>query len=103
MPASHVIRVQLPSPLSVLAHVPRNLTVTIAGDVTANAIIDALERDHPRLRNTIRDGSTGQRRPLVRFFACEQDLSHDPMDQPLPDPVARGEQPFIILGAIAGG
>ncbi len=98
-----MIRVVLPAHLRTLAGVGREVTVAIDGEITPRAIIDALEIDFPMLRGTIRDIRTHQRRPMVRFFALEQDLSHDSLDQPVPEAVASGKEPFWIVGAIAGG
>ncbi|HTL28619.1 MAG TPA: MoaD/ThiS family protein [Tepidisphaeraceae bacterium] len=98
-----MIRVILPQHLRVLANVDREVQVDVAPPVTQRTIIDALEARYPALRGTIRDHVTKQRRPLVRFFACEEDLSHDSPDSPLPSKVAAGIEPFFIIGAIAGG
>jgi sulfur-carrier protein len=98
-----MIRVVLPPHLRALAHVDGEATVEVAGPVTLRAVLDELEARYPMLRGTIRDHVTQQRRPFLRFFACEQDLSHDPPDTPLPDAVTSGREPFIVLGAIAGG
>jgi len=98
-----VIRVVLPQHLRRLAEVEGEITLDVAGQVTQRAVLDALEACHPVLRGTIRDQVTQRRRPLVRFFACEQDLSHDPPDAPLPDAVAQGAEPFLVIGAMAGG
>ena len=98
-----MIRVQLPAHLRTLAHVDRELKLEIEGEVTQRSVLDALEASYPVLRGTIRDHVTQKRRPFVRLFACEQDLSHEPPDAPLPDEVARGAEPLVILGAIAGG
>lgn len=98
-----MIRVVLPAHLRTLAGVAGEVELAVAQPVTAAAIIDALEGRYPMLGGTIRDYATGQRRPLVRFFACERDLSHDPLDAPLPPPVAAGAEPFLIVGAMAGG
>jgi hypothetical protein len=98
-----MIRVILPAHLQVLAGAPREVTVDVEGPVTQRSIVDALEARHPTLRGTIRDQVTQQRRPLVRFFACEEDVSHDPPDAPLPEKVASGAEAFYIIGAIAGG
>ena len=98
-----MIRVVLPTHLRKLARVEGEVTLDIAGAVTQRAIVDGLEQIYPALRGTMRDQVTGQRRAFVRFFACGKDLSHDPIDTPLPDAVARGAEPFIVLGAIAGG
>jgi molybdopterin synthase sulfur carrier subunit len=98
-----MIRVTLPAHLRKLARVDGEVKLEVAGDVTQRAILDALEARYPMLRGTIRDHATQKRRAFVRFFACGQDLSHEPADAPLPDPVARGTEPFMIVGAIAGG
>jgi hypothetical protein len=98
-----MIRVILPTHLRTLASVDREVQLDVAAPVTPRAIIDALEARYPMLRGTIRDQVSKQRRPLVRFFACEEDISHDPPDTPLPDKVASGAEPFFIVGAIAGG
>lgn len=98
-----MIRVELPAHLRTLARVGREVRVEVAGPVTQGAVLDALEAAYPMLRGTIRDQTTGRRRPFVRFFACEQDLSHEPPDAPLPEPVAAGAEPFLIVGAMAGG
>lgn len=98
-----MIRVVLPPHLQALARVSGELQVEVSGPVTAVSILDALEAHYPELRGTIREHTTGRRRPFLRFFACEQDLSHDPLDVPLPEAVREGREPFVILGAIAGG
>jgi molybdopterin converting factor small subunit len=98
-----MIRVQLPAPLRRLAHVDGEVRLEIEGPVTQRSALDALEARYPALRGTIRDHATQKRRPFVRFFAGEEDLSHEPPDAPLPGEVARGEEPLVILGAIAGG
>jgi len=98
-----MIRVELPAHLRNLARVAGEVQLEVAGEVTQRAIIDALEASYPALRGTIRDQVTQQRRPFVRFFACEEDLSHEPPDAPLPAAVASGAEPFLIVGAIAGG
>lgn len=98
-----MIRVLLPQHLQVLASVPREVRLEIAGTVTQAAILDALEAKYPALRGTVRDQVTKQRRALVRFFACEEDVSLEPSDTPLPTKVADGREPFIIIGAVAGG
>jgi molybdopterin synthase sulfur carrier subunit len=98
-----MIRVELPAHLRTLARVDGEVTLEVKGEVTQRSVLDALEAGYPMLRGTIRDHITGKRRPFVRFFACEQDLSHEPPDAPLPDAVAAGAEPLIILGAIAGG
>jgi len=98
-----MIRVALPFHLRTLAQVGDEVSIDVSGAVTQRAVLDALERQYPMLRGTIRDHVTQQRRPFLRFFACEQDLSHDPPDTPLPEPVVRGIEPFLVVGAIAGG
>ena len=98
-----MIRVVLPAHLRTLARVDGEVKLTVAGPVTAGAVLDALEATYPTLRGTIRDHVTGKRRPFVRFFACEQDVSHDPPDAPLPQAVATGAEPFMVVGAMAGG
>ena len=98
-----MIRVILPQHLQVLAGCPREVQVSIDGPVTQSSILDALEAKYPTLRGAIREHGSQKRRPLVRFFACEEDLSHESPDAPLPDAVASGKEPFFIIGAIAGG
>jgi hypothetical protein len=98
-----MIRVELPYHLRNLARVGVEVEVDVAGPVTQRAVLDALEASYPVLRGTIRDHVTLQRRPFLRFFACEQDLSHDEPDSLLPESVARGREPFMVVGAIAGG
>ena len=98
-----MIRVILPQHLQTLASCPREVRLEVPAPVTQRAILDAIEAQYPMLRGTIRDHETLQRRPLVRFFACEEDLSHESPDAPLPEKVAAGEEPFFIVGAIAGG
>ncbi len=98
-----MIRVELPYHLRNLARVEREVEVDVSGPVTQRSVLDALEATYPVLRGTIRDHTTKQRRPFLRFFACAQDLSHEPADAPLPDAVARGEEPFSVVGAMAGG
>lgn len=98
-----MIRVVLPVHLRTLARVEGEVTLDVDGRVTPRAILDALESRYPMLRGTIRDQVTGQRRAYVRFFACERDLSHDSPDAPLPDPVTAGKEPFMVVGAMAGG
>lgn len=98
-----MIRVELPAGLRVLANLPREVTLDVPPPVTARAILDTLEGRYPVLRGAIRDFITDRRRPLVRFYACRKDLSHEPLDTPLPDAVARGEEPFLVIGAMAGG
>lgn len=98
-----VIRVVLPAHLRTLAHVNGEVTLQVDGPATQRVVLDALEVRFPMLRGTIRDQATGKRRAFVRFFACEQDLSHDPPDAPLPDAVTTGTEPFLVVGAMAGG
>lgn len=99
-----MIRVELPQHLRTLARVEDpEVTVEVAGPVTQRSILDALEARYPMLRGTIRDHVTLERRPFLRFFACCEDYSHESPDAPLPDAVARGEEPFMVIGAIAGG
>ena len=98
-----MIRVVLPPHLRNLARVGREVELDVSGQATRQSVLDALESRYPVLRGTIRDQTTLQRRALVRFFACEQDLSNDPPDAPLPDAVVTGTEPFLIIGAMAGG
>lgn len=98
-----MIRVVLPAHLRTLARVEGEVQLDIATLVTQRTVLDALEALFPMLRGTIRDHVTQQRRPFIRFFACEQDLSHENPDAPLPDAVATGTEPFLIVGALAGG
>jgi molybdopterin synthase sulfur carrier subunit len=98
-----MIRVVLPAHLRTLARVDGELKVAVTGPVTQRAILDALEAEHPALRGTIRDQVTHRRRAFLRFFACEEDLSHESPDAPLPERVATGAEPFMIVGAMAGG
>lgn len=100
---STVIRVELPANLCLLAGAKREVQVTLEGPVTQRAILDALEAAYPMLEGTLRDHTTKLRRPFIRFFACEQDLSHLVPDETLPDAVAQGREPFLVIGAIAGG
>ncbi len=97
------IRVEMPQHLRTLAQVKGEVQVEVASPVTVRSVLDALEAKYPVLRGTIRDHVTGQRRPFLRFFACQEDLSHDPLDAPLPEAVASGKEPLLIIGAIAGG
>jgi len=97
------IRVVLPHHLRTLARAGAEIQIEIKGPATQNSLLDSLEAEYPMLRGTIRDHSTGQRRAFLRFFACEEDLSLDPPDKLLPGPVASGAEPFLIVGAIAGG
>jgi molybdopterin synthase sulfur carrier subunit len=98
-----MIRVVLPAHLRTLARVDGEVTLDVKGEVTQRSVLDALEARHPMLRGTIRDHGTLKRRAFVRFFACEQDLSHESPDALLPDAVATGAEPFLIVGAMAGG
>ena len=98
-----MIRVVLPFHLRTLAQVDDEVTLDVQGEVTQRSVLDALEAKYPVLRGTIRDHNTGKRRAFIRFFACEEDLSHEPPDTPLPEAVASGEEPFCVIGAIAGG
>jgi molybdopterin converting factor small subunit len=98
-----MIRVVLPAHLRKLAHVDREVQLEVDGPVTQRSVLDALEARYPMLSGTIRDQVTRRRRPFVRFFACEQDLSHEAPDTPLPDAVANGTEPFMVVGAMAGG
>jgi len=98
-----MIRVTLPAQLRKLAQVDGEVKLEVAGRVTQQAVLDALEARYPMLRGTIRDQVTQKRRAFVRFFACQQDLSHEPPDAPLPDAVATGVEAFMVVGAIAGG
>ena len=98
-----MIRVVLPAHLRKLARVGSEVRLEVEGEVTQRTLLDALEARYPMLRGTIRDHVTQRRRPLVRFFACTQDLSHEPPDAPLPGAVASGDEPFLVIGAMAGG
>ena len=98
-----MIRVVLPQHLRTLARVGSEVELELAGPVTRASVLDALEARYPMLRGTIRDYVTQQRRPFLRFFACERDLSHQPAETPLPDAVASGAEPLLVIGAIAGG
>ena len=98
-----MIRVVIPSHLRTLAHIGGEVQLNVEGEVTQRAVLDALEARYPMLCGTIRDHVTKERRPFIRFFACELDLSHELPDAPLPDAVAKGVEPFFIVGAIAGG
>ena len=97
------VRVVLPAHLRTLAQVDGEVALDLTGAVTQRAVLDALEERYPVLRGTIRDQASGKRRSFVRFFACEEDLSHEPPDDPLPDAVAKGSEPFLVIGAMAGG
>jgi molybdopterin synthase sulfur carrier subunit len=98
-----MIRVILPQHLRTLAHVGSEVTIEVEGPVTLRSVLDALEGAYPMLRGTIRDHVTQQRRPFLRFFACEEDLSHESPDAPLPHAIASGAEPLLVIGAIAGG
>jgi sulfur-carrier protein len=98
-----MIRVILPAHLRALAQTDREVTIEVPAPATQRTLLNALESKYPMLRGAIRDHATQKRRPMVRFFACENDLSHDPPDAPLPPRVAAGKEPFFIIGAIAGG
>ena len=98
-----MIRVVLPHHLRGLAGVGSEVSVDVDGAVTLRSVLDAVEATYPMLRGTIRDHGTQRRRPFLRFFACEQDLSHEPLDTPLPREVIEGEEPLLVIGAIAGG
>jgi len=98
-----MIRVVLPAHLRKLARVDREVELDVARPITQRSVLDALEARYPMLRGTIRDQVTQRRRPFVRFFACEEDLSHEPPDVPLPEAVATGAEPFLVVGAMAGG
>ena len=98
-----MIRVELPAHLRTLAAVGKEVQLDVPAGATTADLLDALESRYPVLEGTIRDHDTRRRRPFVRFFACEEDLSHQPLDAALPDPVASGHEPFVILGAMAGG
>jgi len=97
------IRVQLPYHLRNLAHVGNEITLDVPPPISIASVLDALEARYPMLRGTIRDHGTLQRRPFLRFFACQEDLSLDPLENPLPAAVAEGREPFLVIGAIAGG
>ncbi len=98
-----MIQVILPVHLRKLAQVGSEISVEVSGEVTTRTVLDAIEARYPMLRGTIRDYDTQERRPFLRFFACQEDLSHESLDAPLPRPVASGAEPFLIIGAIAGG
>ena len=98
-----MIRVVLPAHLKTLAGVDGEVQIEVSQPVTTEAVLDALEARYPVLGGTVRDRATGRRRPFIRFFACEEDLSHDPADAELPPAVAKGAEPFYIVGAMAGG
>ncbi len=98
-----MIRVLLPHHLRTLAGTGREVEVVVTGPPTLQSVLDALEADHPALRGTVRDPATGRRRPFIRFYACEEDLSHDPPDRVLPASVVEGREPLHVVGAMAGG
>lgn len=98
-----MIRVVLPQHLRTLAHVGSEVQLDVDGKVTLRSVLDALERQYPALRGTIRDHVTLERRPFLRFFVCAEDWSHEPVDTPLPDAIVSGAEPFMVIGAIAGG
>ena len=98
-----MVRVELPAHLRALAHVGREVSVEVPGTVSILSVLDALEKKYPMLEGTIRDHATRARRPFLRFFACSEDWSHHPLDQPLPEAVASGQEPLLVVGAIAGG
>jgi hypothetical protein len=98
-----MIRVVLPAHLRTLARVDDEVHIDVAGQATLRSVLDALESSYPMLQGTIRDHATLRRRAFVRFYACEQDFSHEPPDTPLPDPVVKGTEPFLVVGAMAGG
>lgn len=98
-----MIRVQLPAPLLALARIDGELALDLEGPASPALVLDAIEARFPMLRGTVRDGATGKRRAYVRYYACERDISHDSATAPLPPPVQRGEEPFLIIGAMSGG
>jgi sulfur-carrier protein len=98
-----MIRVVLPAHLRTIAKVSGEVALDVDGEITQRSVLDALEASYPMLRGTIRDQSTHERRAFVRFFACQEDLSHEPPDAPLPREVAKGSEPFLVVGAMAGG
>ena len=98
-----MIRVVLPHHLRTLAKVGDEVHLDVNGSATVKLLLDALEQKYPMLRGTIREHGTLKRRPLVRFFVCGEDMSHEPADTPLPDPIVKGDEPFFVMGAIAGG
>lgn len=98
-----MIRVVLPAHLRSLAKVNGEVRLDVDGRITQGTVLDALEATYPMLKGTLRDQATKQRRPFVRFYACEEDLSHEPMDTPLPDAVVAGTEPYLVVGAMAGG
>ena len=100
---THQVQVVLPRNLQILAGVGRTVEVSVDGDVTQRSVLDALEADYPALLGTMRDAQTKKRRPMIRFFACEEDFTNESLDAPLPADVATGKEPLLIIGAIAGG
>ncbi len=98
-----MIRIELPAHLRTLARVTGEVEIEVAGEATIASVLDALEARYPMLRGTIRDHGNGRRRPFVRFFACGQDMSHEPAETRLPEAVMRGAEPFLVVGAVAGG
>jgi hypothetical protein len=98
-----MIRLELPYHLRTLARISGEVQLEIAGEATQRKVLDALEVRYPMLRGTIRDHDTQQRRPFVRFFACQRDLSNEPLDAPLPEEVVSGQEPYLVIGALAGG
>lgn len=98
-----MIRIVLPQHLRTLARVDGEVSLDVATPVTVDSVLDALEIQYPMLRGTIRDHMTKRRRPFIRFFACERDLSHEPPDSPLPEPIVTGAEPLLVVGAMAGG
>ena len=98
-----MIRVEIPAHLRTLAHVDGEVRLEVAAPVTQRTVLDALEAKYPMLRGTIRDHATNQRRPFLRFFACQEDVSFESPDAPLPDDVVSGKEPFMVVGAVAGG
>jgi hypothetical protein len=98
-----MIRVTLPQHLRTLANVGREVQIEVGAPITQRAVLDAIEARYPMLRGTIRDQASGERRAFIRFFACGQDWSHEPADAPLPDAVVKGDEPFMVVGAMAGG
>ena len=98
-----MIQVAMPAHLRTLAGVSGDVTLEIEGEVTRRSVLDALEREYPMLRGTIREHVSGERRPFLRFFACGEDITHNSPDDPLPEEIASGKEPFYVIGAIAGG
>ena len=98
-----IIRVELPQHLRTLAHVGHEVPIEVEGPITQRSVLDALEARYPMLKGAIRDHVTKERRAFLRFFACQEDLTHDSPDAPLPDAVVNGKEPFLVIGAIAGG